>query len=248
MISGQRREQNRLKQRILCLLGVLACNNLWGLVLASKVAGITYLIITVNIIVFLTNLSDPEAYIQLIQNYGLVPAKVMEGKNLITLVTSMFLHADIIHLGMNMFFLFVTGDGVERELGSSRFLALYMVSGIIAGLLHSYLNSTSTIPTIGASGAIFGVIAAFAILFPFRWLITLLGFIPIPVPAIIFVFITIISETAYVSSGVVENVAHTAHIGGFLAGVFLTLIFIPKRRLKGKNKRNSRINLVTDER
>jgi rhomboid protease GluP len=147
MISGQRREQNRLKQRILCLLGVLACNNLWGLVLASKVAGITYLIITVNIIVFLTNLSDSEAYIQLIQNYGLVPAKVMEGKNLITLVTSMFLHADIIHLGMNMFFLFVTGDGVERELGSSRFLALQEQSSALllpspfsfpsAGSLHS---------------------------------------------------------------------------------------------------------------
>jgi membrane associated rhomboid family serine protease len=200
--------------------------------LASKVAGVTYLIIAVNIIVFLATVSDPESYMRLIQNYGLVPAQIMQGKDLLTLVTSMFLHANIIHLGLNMFFLFVTGDGVERELGSSRFLALYMVCGVLAGLFHSYLNSTSTIPTIGASGAIFGVIAAFAILFPFRWLITLLGFIPIPVPAIIFVFITIISETAYVVSGAVENVAHTAHIGGFLAGVFLTLLFIPRRKEK----------------
>jgi len=210
-------------------------SGLWGcLSIAYKIAGVTILIIAANIIFFLTNLSDPELYIQLVQNYGLVPVQIIEGKNLITLVTSMFLHADIIHLGMNMFFLFVTGDGVERELGSSRFLVLYMVCGIIAGLFHSYLNSTSAIPTIGASGAVFGIIAAFAILFPFRWLITLLGFIPIPVPAIIFVFITIISETAYVASGVVENVAHTAHLGGFLTGIFLTLIFIPKRRLKEK--------------
>lgn len=202
--------------------------------LASKVAVVTYLIIVVNIIVFLTSLSDPESYNQLIETYGLVPKEVMGGKSLVTLITSMFLHADIIHLGMNMFFLFITGDGVERELGSSRFLALYLACGVIAGLFHSYLNSTSAIPTIGASGAIFGIIAAFAILFPFRWLITLFGFIPIPLPAIIFVFITILTETAYVASGVVENVAHTAHVGGFLAGVFLTLLFIPRRRQKKK--------------
>ncbi len=202
--------------------------------MASKVAVVTYLIIVANIIVFLTSLSDPESYNQLIQTYGLVPAQIMGGKNLFTLITSMFLHANIIHIGMNMIFLFITGDAVERELGSSRFLALYLACGVIAGLFHSYLNSASTIPTIGASGAIFGVIAAFAILFPFRWLITLLGFIPIPVPAIIFVFITVLTETAYVASGAVENIAHTAHVGGFLAGVFLTLLFIPRKRQKEK--------------
>jgi membrane associated rhomboid family serine protease len=207
-----------------------------GWSLASKVAVATYLIIGVNIIVFLINLSNPESYNHLIQTYGLVPVQIMGGQNLITLFTSMFLHADILHIGLNMFFLLVTGDAVERELGSSRFLALYLACGVIAGLFHSYLNSTSTIPTIGASGAIFGVIAAFAILFPFRWLITLFGFIPIPVPAIIFAFITILTETAYVASGIVENIAHTAHIGGFLAGVFLTLIFIPRKRNKEKKQ------------
>jgi membrane associated rhomboid family serine protease len=146
----------------------------------------------------------------------------------------MFLHADILHLGLNMFFLLVSGDAVERELGSSRFLALYLACGVIAGLFHSYLNNASAIPTIGASGAIFGVLAAFAILFPFRWLLQLFGFIPIPLPAILFVFITILTETAYVSSGVVENIAHTAHVGGFLAGVFLTLLFISKKRVDQK--------------
>ena len=198
--------------------------------MGSKVAVVTYLIIVANILVFLTSLSDPESYNQLITTYGLVPAQIMGGKNLLSLITSMFLHADIIHLALNMLFLFVSGDAVERELGSSRFLALYLACGVIAGLFHSYLNSASVIPAIGASGAIFGVLAAFAILFPFRWLLKLFGFIPIPLPAILFVFITILIETAYVSSGVVESVAHTAHVGGFLAGVFLTLLFIPKRR------------------
>jgi len=198
--------------------------------LASKVAVVTCLIIVVNILVFLTSLSDPESYNQLIETYGLVPFEIVGGKNLLSLITSMFLHADILHLGLNMFFLLVSGDAVERELGSFRFLALYIAFGVIAGLFHSYLNSASVIPTIGASGAIFGVLAAFAILFPFRWLLKLFGFIPIPLPAILFVFITILIETAYVSSGVVESVAHTAHMGGFLAGVFLILLFIPKKQ------------------
>jgi membrane associated rhomboid family serine protease len=198
--------------------------------LASKVAVVTYLIIVANILVFLMGLSDPESYNQLIETYGLVPEQIMRGENLLSLITSMFLHADIIHLGLNMLFLLVSGDAVERELGSSRFLALYIACGVIAGLFHSYLNSASVIPAIGASGAIFGVLAAFAILFPFRWLLKLFGFIPIPLPAILFVFITILIETAYVSSGVVESVAHTAHVGGFLAGVFLTLLFIPKKQ------------------
>ena len=175
-------------------------------------------------------ISESEAYQLLIHNYGLVPVQVMNGTNLLSLVTSMFLHADILHLGLNMFFLLVSGDAVEIELGNLRFLGLYLSFGIIAGLFHSYLNSTSAIPAIGASGAIFGVLAAFAILFPFRWLLKLFGFIPIPMPAIIFVFITILTEIAYVSSGIVENIAHTAHVGGFLAGVFLTLLFIPKKR------------------
>jgi len=198
--------------------------------LASKVAVFSYLIIVANILVFLQSLTDPESYNLLIQTYGLVPVQVMNGTNLLSLVASMFLHADIIHLGLNMFFLLVSGDAVERELGNFRFLGLYLAFGIIAGLFHSYLNSTSAIPTIGASGAIFGVLAAFAILFPFRWLLKLFGFIPIPLPAILFVFITILTETAYVSSGIIENVAHTAHVGGFLAGVFLTLLFIPKKQ------------------
>ena len=191
---------------------------------------VTYLIIVANILVFLTSLSDPESYNMLIQNYGLVPEHITRGENLLSLITSMFLHADILHLGLNMLFLLLSGDAVERELGSSRFLALYIAFGVIAGLFHSYLNSASDILTIVASGAIFGVLAAFAVLFPFRWLLKLFGFIPIPMPAIIFVYITILTETAYVSSGAVENVAHTAHVGGFLAGLFLILLFIPKRR------------------
>lgn len=204
--------------------------------MGSKFAIFSYLIIIANVVVFLQSLVDPEAYRLLIQNYGLVPAQIMNGENLISLVTSMFLHFDILHLGINMLFFLLSADAVEREIGNFRFLGLYMAFGIIAGLFHTYMNNASTIPTIGASGAIFGVLAAFAILFPFRWLFKLFGFIPLPMPAILFVFITILTETAYVSSGTIENVAHSAHVGGFLAGLFLTLLIVPKKRKQQKTK------------
>ena len=199
------------------------------LTLTSKIAIFSYLIIAVNILVFIRSITNPESYNTLITTYGLIPTQIMGGNNLASLVTSMFLHADLIHLGLNMLFLLLSGDAVERELGNLKFLGLYLTCGIIAGLFHAYLNSSSSIPTIGASGAIFGILAAFAILFPFRWVLKLFGFIPLPLPAIIFVFITILTETAYVSSGIIENVAHTAHVGGFLAGFFLTLTIIPKK-------------------
>ena len=197
--------------------------------LASKVAVVTYLLIVVNVLIFLTKLSEPGYYNYLIDNYGLVPVDIMDGKNLFTPVTSMFLHATPLHLILNMLFLLIPGDGCERAMGSSRFLVFYLACGVLSGLFHVYMNQTSRVQTIGASGAIFGVLAAFAILFPFRWLITLFGWVPVPIPAIIFVFIAVLTETALVTSGELDFVAHEAHLGGFLAGVFLTLLFGPRK-------------------
>jgi len=195
--------------------------------LASKIAGVTYLLIAANIVIFFLTLSDQEYYFN---KYGLIPVRIMEGENLLTLITSMFLHANLLHLGMNMLFLLIAGDGCERAMGSSRFLVFYLTCGVLAGLFHVYLNQVSIRPCIGASGAIFGVLAAFAILFPFRWLIMLFGLIPVPVPAIVFVFLTILIQTAYIVSGGAPQISYEAHVGGFLAGVFLTLLFGPKKR------------------
>ena len=203
--------------------------------MTSKTVVFVYLLVVINLLIFIYGISEPKSYKWLVTNYGLVPAQIVNGQNLPSLVLSMFLHGDLIHLGMNMLFLFLSGDAVEREIGNLRFLGLYFACGIIAGLFHAYMHSTSNIPTIGASGAIFGILAAFAIIFPFRWFLQIFGIIPIPLPAIIFVFITMISETAYVSYGFIENVAHSAHIGGFLAGVFITLILIPKKRIRRKS-------------
>lgn len=200
----------------------------------------TYLLIVANVVMFIMTLSDRGSLTPNSANfyeYGLIPVDIIQGKNLYTLVTSIFLHANLLHLGTNMLFLLITGDGCERAMGSARFLVFYMIFGVTAGLFYVYMNQTSADPAIGASGAIFGVLAAFTILFPFRWVITLFGFIPVPLPAIVFVFIAILTETALAASGALDFVAHHAHLGGFLAGVFLTLLFGPKRhKIQEKRK------------
>jgi membrane associated rhomboid family serine protease len=199
--------------------------------LRSRVPVVTYLLILANVMVFLYMMSLPELdFINFINKYGLVPESIMQGERLPTLITSMFIHFDLIHLFSNMLFLFIAGDECERAMGNSKFLAFYIISGVGSGLFHTYMNSMSSIPAIGASGAIFGVLAAFAILFPFRMVISFVGFIPVPLPAIFFVVLTVGLETFYVFTGVNPHVAHTAHIGGFLLGVFFTLLFGPSKR------------------
>jgi len=200
--------------------------------LASKVLGITYLLITTNLLVYFLELQSPDPN-YLIAKYGLIPALIIKGKNLHTLLTSMFLHDpfNIMHLLLNMLVFFFVGDDCERSIGSARFLAFYLTSGIFSGLFYTYLNSASYTPTIGASGAIFGILAAYAVLFPFRRVVAFFGFIPIPLPAIIFVFLLVFMETTYAISGGLPYVAHTAHLGGFISGVFLALLFGPKKDL-----------------
>ncbi len=201
--------------------------------LASKVPFVTYLLILTNVIVFFYMIGLNESdFIAFINEYGLIPESIMQGERLPTLITSTFIHFDLIHLVSNMIFLLIAGDECERAMGSLRFLAFYLVSGVGAGLFHAYMNSTSSIPTIGASGAIFSILAAFAILFPFKLVISFVGFIPVPLPAIFFVVLSVGLETYYVYTGANPHVAHTAHIGGFLVGVFLTLLFGPSKREK----------------
>lgn len=194
--------------------------------MGAKVPSITYLLIATNALIFfyMLGLSEP-ALDAFIGKYGLIPTLIVQRENLYTLVTSMFLHGGFDHLVLNMLFLLIAGDSCERAMGHSRFLAFYLIAGVFSGLFYVYMDTASSITAIGASGAIFGILAAFAILFPFRLVISFVGFIPVPLPAIIFVILSVWLETVYVMTGVNQHIAHTAHIGGFLAGVFLTLLF-----------------------
>lgn len=145
------------------------------------------------------------------------------------LVTNMFLHGGFLHILSNLWVLWVFGPALEDRLGSERFLTLYIASGLAASVLHVIVNLTSAVPTLGASGAIAGVIAAYARRFPYAWVNVLQPILIIPffffMPALVFAglwfFMQVIQGAGSLLMPNAGGVAWFAHIGGFLAGWFL---------------------------
>lgn len=142
-----------------------------------------------------------------------------------TLVTYMFLHGSVLHLGGNMLFLWVFGDNIEDAMGHLKFLVFYILCGMAGGYLHSVMAPDSGAPLIGASGAIAGVIAAYLMLHPkVQVWVLLLGRIPLPVNAALVIvgwFLFQIFHVLFMAEG---NTAWWAHIGGFLAGLVLVVL------------------------
>jgi membrane associated rhomboid family serine protease len=172
----------------------------------------------------------------LYNNFTMVPAEIIQGRNLHTLITSMFLHADIFHIGGNMLFLYVFGDNVEDAFGHLPYLLFYLICGIIADFVHIFSISTSSgllIPTLGASGAISGVMGAYILLYPrarIETLIITFVITIVSIPAIFFLGFWFLLQLLYTWLDLSGNVAYWAHIGGFLAGLILGLTARRKRR------------------
>ena len=186
---------------------------------------VTYILIGLNVIIFFMELLDP----QIVYRYSLIPVFVLQGQALYTLVTHMFLHADFIHIFSNMYALWVFGDDCESVFGRKTFIIFYLVCGVFAGLFHSYFSvyvfGGGDIPCLGASGAIFGVIAAYAFLFPRRPLRIWAYYGVIRVKALTFALFYALVETLYaIFLGPYGGIAHTAHVGGFTTGVIMTFI------------------------
>jgi membrane associated rhomboid family serine protease len=144
------------------------------------------------------------------------------------LLTSMFLHSGIAHIAGNMLFLWIFGDNVEDFYGHFTYLLFYLVCGIGSGLLHVLFNLNSAVPALGASGAISGVMGAYALLYPRSRILTLVFFFLVPIPAVIILgywfilqFLSGISSLA-VGVGASGGVAWWAHVGGFLLGMLIT--------------------------
>jgi membrane associated rhomboid family serine protease len=202
---------------------------------------ITYTIIGINIWVFFQMFTQSEAgLMNFIRDYALYPYLVVQGQQLHTLITSMFLHGGIAHILGNMLFLYIFGDNLEDRLGHIKFLGWYLMCGLAGSLLQIAVNPASTIPNVGASGAIAGVMGGYLILFP-RSRIDIL--IPLgillhkaTVPAftmLFYWFIVQLFSGAGSLAAVDESmggVAYFAHIGGFLAG-FLSLLPFKKHLL-----------------
>ncbi|HYL86364.1 MAG TPA: rhomboid family intramembrane serine protease [Candidatus Angelobacter sp.] len=192
-----------------------------------------------NIAVFLyqTGLQftmSEKAFASLMREYSTVPARFpsfLAGHTtleaaFLPLLTSMFLHAGWLHIAGNMLFLWIFGDNVEDFFGHFTYLIFYLVCGIGSGLLHVLFNWHSTIPAVGASGAISGVMGAYILLYPRARILTLVFIFPIPVPAVVFLGLWFVGQflsgISILGVNVTGGVAVWAHIGGFLLGMLLT--------------------------
>ena len=209
---------------------------------------VNILIIGLNIIAFLWELAQGSDLKEVFYLYGIVPLRYSNPElaahftdfgQYLPFLTSMFLHGGFLHIIMNMWFLYIFGDNIEDRLGHIRYLIFYLFCGVAAGLVHLYTNWNSNVPTIGASGAISGVMGAYLLLYPRSKILTLVFiffFIQfIEIPAFIFLGIWFVLQllSAGVSPGNVGGVAFWAHIGGFVAGLVFIKLFdwIPRTGL-----------------
>ena len=171
-------------------------------------------------------------------NLTMVPQDILQGESLHTLITSMFLHIDIFHIGGNMLFLHIFGDNVEDAFGHFRFLLFYLTCGLVADLAHILSLATPRellIPTLGASGAISGVLGAYIVMYPKARVLTLLLIRLVwivRIPAAVFLGFWFILQLLYTSLNIGGGVAYWAHIGSFIAGLLLVMLLRRKRSPK----------------
>lgn len=208
---------------------------------SSSTPIVTVILISLNILVFLFQVSlDPYERNFFIASYGIIPDRL----HYVSILTSMFLHGGWLHLIGNMWFLWIYGDNVEDILGHAKFALFYLLCGIAAAVVHILMNADSRVPTVGASGAIAGVMGAYLVKFPHSKILTLVPifvfFTTVEIPA---VFMLIYWFAIQIFSGVGSvgysnvgkgGVAWFAHIGGFLAGMLLVYLLGTKDRFRNR--------------
>jgi membrane associated rhomboid family serine protease len=202
---------------------------------------VTISLISLNTVVFLFHLLSRQGLEYFVMRFGAIPFEITHFTSLpdlarvspaLTLLTSMFLHGSIFHLGGNMLYLWIFGNNIEDFLGPLRFVLFYLLAGLAAGLTQIAVMPNSRLPMIGASGAIAGVLGAYWILFPRAKVMTLFFLFffirAVPIPAGLVLGLWFLLQVLNVGMG--GGVAWFAHIGGFLAGVGLILVYSQRRR------------------
>ncbi|MFQ6675479.1 MAG: rhomboid family intramembrane serine protease [Fidelibacterota bacterium] len=189
---------------------------------------VTYAILGINSVAFLVQLASPPEFTY---QFAIIPrmASVDLGHYGLTLFTSMFLHGGFAHIGGNMLYLWIFADNIEGILGHARFIFFYLLSGLAAGLLQTVIDPASTVPVIGASGAIAGVLGAYMITFPrarVHALVFLFWYITtVRIPAVyvlgFWFLIQVTSGLTMLGINTTGGVAWFAHIGGFVTGIAL---------------------------
>ncbi|MBN1296562.1 rhomboid family intramembrane serine protease [bacterium] len=212
---------------------------------------VTGILIAANIAVFLYALSlSGSDLMAFFFTFGIVPARLLTllpgSYNGITnaavgpLLTSMFIHGDFFHIFFNVWTLRLFGPQIEDRMGRGRYLLFFLATGICSGAIHAFVNPHSTIPTVGASGAIAGILGAYFVLLPLSRITILLPILIFPfffdVPAFLYLFIWFFSQVhsgawALIGSAPRHGgVAFWAHIGGFLSGIYLLSVLAPNKR------------------
>ena len=202
---------------------------------------LTWIIIAVNVVVFAFQLLLPADLRPLfLQRWGLIPAYLLQQDDpgpWITPLSSMFLHGGLLHLLGNLWFLQVFGDNVEDALGHVRFVAFYLACGLAAAAAQVAVDPQATVPMVGASGAIAGVLGAYLTLFPRARVLTLTPiFLLVEIPAWIFLMLWFALQAVQgLTRAPGESaVAWWAHIGGFCAGLVLVRVMVSRERLEAR--------------
>jgi membrane associated rhomboid family serine protease len=197
---------------------------------------VTISIIVINVLVFLLELAGGDAFVQ---RWSVIPADIAAGHNWITLLTAMFMHGGWMHIIGNMVFFWAFGPAIEQAMGPFRYLTFYLLGGLAAGIAQVAAMSASTVPNLGASGAIAAVMGAFLITYPrdqIRTLLFLGWFVTVTVlPAALLIrlwfLIQLFSQVGSVASVQSGGVAYMAHVGGFIFGAIAARLFENPRRM-----------------
>ena len=200
-------------------------------------AWVTALIIAANAFVFLLELGGGEAFVK---RWAVIPVRIEHGHHLITIVTAMFMHAGWLHILGNMGFLWAFGPAIEDAMGRFRYLAFYLVGGVVAMLAQVAGSPGSTVPCLGASGAIAAVMGAFIVIYPrdrirtFVWILIFIRVTYIPAVVLIgvwflFQLLSVVGSVATVQTG---GVAYLAHVGGFVFGVATARVWARKTGIR----------------
>ena len=190
---------------------------------------VTYALIAMNVLFFLVELGGGDAFIA---KWAFVPSRFVANPagDILTLFTSMFMHAGWLHLGGNMLYLWIFGDNVEDRFGHTKFAIFYLVCGLAATFTQLAFTLGSDVPNLGASGAIAGVLGSYILLFPQERVKVLEGQQVIQVPALIVIGFWIVLQFfngigSIATAAQTGGVAFMAHVGGFVAGFVLTFLF-----------------------
>jgi hypothetical protein len=229
-----------------------------------KTPHVNRLLLVANIIIFAVYwLSSENLFLDeqfagdIEEKFVMIPKNIIRGQQLYTLFTSMFMHAGWFHLLGNMLYLYIFGDNVEDAFGHAGYLIFYLLAGLVASFAHIFsiifapeLSSLIGVPqvsdltigVVGASGAISGVLGAYLVLYPTAKILTLVFYgwiIIVPIPAIFFLGFWFLMQWLLAFFDITGGVAYWAHIGGFIAGIILALVFGRRR----KQARDSRLGL-----